>query len=157
TTLTDAQGRYRLEGIPPGYYWILGGAVGQGTYFPSAATLANASIVTVAPGESATVDFKLMAALGGKVSGRVSLREGSFGGLRATLTGSKVDEFLETPVRANGTFDFGRVPLGTFVLSVYPPPPGLMGMGIRVGDRDLTGLEIVAPRTQTITGRMVVQ
>lgn len=157
TAMTDAQGRYRLEGIPPGYYWVLGGAAGQGTYYPSAPTLVNATVVTVAPGETATVDFRLMSALGGKVSGRVRLREGSFGGLWATLSGSKVDEFLQTPVSAEGTFDFGRVPLGTYLLSVYPPPPGLIGTGIRIGEKDQTGLEIVAPPTQTITGRIVIQ
>src|SRR5262245_54736890 len=37
-TQTDSQGRYKLEGIPPGRYYIQAGLVDFPTYFPGVTT-----------------------------------------------------------------------------------------------------------------------
>lgn len=59
-TETDADGRYRLEGIPPGRYYITAGRVDLPTYYPGVTQLSGAGIVLVAPGgDVAGVDFTL--------------------------------------------------------------------------------------------------
>lgn len=45
---TDINGRYRLENIPPGRYYITAGSVDNPTYFPGTMDLAGGSIVSVA-------------------------------------------------------------------------------------------------------------
>jgi hypothetical protein len=44
---TDINGRYRLENIPPGRYYITAGSVDNPTYFPGTMDLARGSIVSV--------------------------------------------------------------------------------------------------------------
>ena len=46
---TDINGRYRLENIPPGRYYITAGSVDTPTYFPGTMELARGSIVWPAP------------------------------------------------------------------------------------------------------------
>src|SRR5262245_47024779 len=44
---TDASGRYRLESIPPGRYYIMAGRADAPTYYPGVVGTTNARIVTV--------------------------------------------------------------------------------------------------------------
>jgi hypothetical protein len=61
---TDEAGRYRLEGVPPGRYWVVAGALTSPTYYPGALDSAGASAVTVAAGATVTdIDFGILAAL----------------------------------------------------------------------------------------------
>jgi hypothetical protein len=46
-TQTDSNGRYQLDGIPPGRYFIVAGAVSSPTFHPGTLTQNAASIVTV--------------------------------------------------------------------------------------------------------------
>ena len=46
-TQTDSNGRYQLDGIPPGRYFIVAGAVSSPTFFPGTLVQNAASIVTV--------------------------------------------------------------------------------------------------------------
>ena len=157
--LADEQGRYRLENVPAGRYYILAGLAAEPTYYPNATTTNtnNATIVTV--GAGATIDninFRLLWPLGKRVTGRLnfpSLAKGQ----TATLTGSKVEEFLEVPVRADGPFEFGSVPPGLYLLTTFPPPPGLSPIAVSISKADVTGLTLTAPPTRTVTGRIVVQ
>jgi hypothetical protein len=47
---TDAEGRYRLEKIPPGQYYISAGRVDVPTYYPGTIQLLRGTIVTIRPG-----------------------------------------------------------------------------------------------------------
>ena len=72
TALTNSDGRYRLANVPPGRYYILAGALGEGTFYPSAASEDGATLITVASGATtANLDFSILKALGGTVSGHV--------------------------------------------------------------------------------------
>jgi hypothetical protein len=47
---TDEQGRYTLESIPPGLYYILAGSVDRPTYFPGTQDMSSARVLQVTAG-----------------------------------------------------------------------------------------------------------
>src|SRR3954468_21633907 len=58
---TDEQGRYRLEGIPQGRYYIVAGRVDVPTYYPGTAEMAQARVFSVVSGGAvAGIDFVMM-------------------------------------------------------------------------------------------------
>lgn len=58
--VTDAQGRYRLEGISPGRYYVVAGRADQPTYYPGATAIRKGSLVTLAAGATVSgVNFAL--------------------------------------------------------------------------------------------------
>ena len=160
TALTDAQGRFRLEGLPAGRYFIMAGLVGQPTYYSGngAGSQNPSTITTIAAGQSVPgLDFKLLFDVGTTVSGRINLGTNMAAGQTAVLTGSKVEEFLQTPLRPDGTFEFGRVPAGSYLLTTFPLPPGVIPQPVIVRNTDVKGLELAIPSTQTVTGKIVMQ
>jgi hypothetical protein len=76
---------------------------------------------------------------------------------RAILSGVNLGELIEVPVRGDGTFEFGRVPRGSYLLSLYPAPPGLASLPFRLGDQDVDGLQFTRPPVRTVSGRIVVE
>lgn len=120
-TLTDNDGNFRLQEIVPGRYFLLAGAAGkgQGTYYPDSAAMKGAEVITVRAGiEVDHLDFQLRVRLGGKVSGKVKASMSSLGPRTATITGGKLEDLLEVPVAADGTFTFGHLPPGKYFLSL---------------------------------------
>lgn len=58
---TDEQGRYRLEGIPQGRYYIVAGRVDLPTFYPGTADVSNARIFAITPGGAVSgIDFVMM-------------------------------------------------------------------------------------------------
>jgi len=58
---SDEQGRYRLEGIPAGRYYIAAGRVDLPTYYPGTADLTGARVFSVTPGGVvAGIDFVML-------------------------------------------------------------------------------------------------
>jgi hypothetical protein len=98
-----------------------------------------------------------MSKLGGKLSGRVNTNITALGRRTATLIGGKLEELLEVPMRADGSFEFGHVPPGKYLLSLYPPTPGIASMPITVGDQDVSGLELVPLPTKKVSGRIAMK
>jgi hypothetical protein len=57
---TDEQGRFRLENVPPGEYYIIAGRVDVPTYFPGTSQITAGTIVKVAPAASiGGIDFSM--------------------------------------------------------------------------------------------------
>jgi hypothetical protein len=59
---TDEAGRYRLEGIPPGRYYIVAGRVDGPTYYPGTTEMSKARIFSIPPegGAVSGIDFTVV-------------------------------------------------------------------------------------------------
>lgn len=157
-TLTDNEGNFRLQELRPGRYYLMAGTAGQATYFPGAGHINDAQPINVSAGFIVeNLNLKLLHRLGGKLSGRINANLATIGSKTATLTGGKLDEILEVPLAADGAFEFGHVPPGLYLLSVYPPPSGMASVPVQVGDADITGLQLVPLPTSVVTGRIIAE
>jgi hypothetical protein len=159
-TLTDNEGNFRLQELLPGRYYLMAGAAGPGqaTYYPGGPNIRDAQVLTVESGvEINNLNFQLVNRLGGKVSGRVNASMAAIGPRTATIQGGKLEELLEVPVRPDGSYTFGHVPPGKYLLSLYPPTPGIASMPITVGNDDVSDLELEPLPTKQVTGRIIVR
>jgi hypothetical protein len=156
-TLTDNEGNYRLQELLPGRYFILAGAAPNGTYYPDADNVRGAMPIAVESGIEVNANFKLLHRLGGKLSGRVKADMAMLGPKTATATGGPLEDLLEVPVKPDGTFEFGHLPPGKFLVSLYPPTPGIASYPVTVGEADVSGVELVPLPTKSVTGRITVR
>jgi hypothetical protein len=132
---TDNEGRYRLEGVPPGRYFIVAGDLSAPTYYPGTSLLKDARIVTIAAGSILdAIDFQILrlptvavmlpSKMADFTSGKVVLEGGRslpfflslyvFAGANKTFVGPD-------GVRVRGGGTFGAVPVernGSFKLSL---------------------------------------
>jgi hypothetical protein len=154
---TDSTGRFRLDAIPPGRYYIMAGFVEAPTYYPGVRRLADARIVTVT--NEALVDginfvVEPSALLFGgrpvvEVRGEVVVENG--GALPASLgvhsrtTDNSRDGLAGTAVGPAGKFRLGlkpgdhrvtvtRLPLNTVVQSISYGTQDLMQSTLKVSD-----------------------
>jgi hypothetical protein len=68
--LTDAAGRFRLENIPPGRYYVVAGNVDVPTYYPGVVAAKDATVIQVTPGATVPgIDFMLNNASAGRALG----------------------------------------------------------------------------------------
>ena len=155
-TTTDDQGRYRLTNLPPGDYLIAAGLVGVGTYYPNETDWLRASAVTVTADKPTTVDIRMVTVIGARVAGRVTPPPAAGSSEIAVLSGVRLAEVAEIPVRPDGTFAFGRVPAGRYLVSLFPTPPGFGSLAVDVREADVTALEIRRPATHVVSGRVVM-
>jgi len=158
-TLTDNEGNFRLQELTPGRYFLLAGGSGQGqgTFYPQGATMRDAQVLNVQSGIEIDASFRLKVRLGGKLSGRVDANMTALGPRTATITGGKLEDLLEVPVRPDGTFTFGHIPPGKYLLSLYPPTPGIASMPITIANDDISGAELEPLPTKKVSGRIVVK
>src|SRR5262245_58047858 len=57
---TDEQGRYKLESVPPGRYYVTAGRLDLPTYYPGTQSMALGQAVAIAPGATIQgIDFAL--------------------------------------------------------------------------------------------------
>jgi hypothetical protein len=155
TALSDAQGRYRLANLAPGRYFIIASVFGYPTYYPATTSADGATVITV--GADSPVDgvnFTVLLPPGGRVSGRVSTPPAANAQEKAILSGVALGELLETPVGPDGSFTFGHLPKGSYLLSLFPTPPGMPSRVVQVGETDAR-IDLVRPTLRTISGRIV--
>jgi hypothetical protein len=114
---TDEQGRYTLESIPPGRYYIAAGRLDAQTYYPGTADLAMAKEVTVAAGATILgIDFALGdLSFGRAYSGGISTVANLAIAIPLRVT---VDGGGKLPVSARGKFVTVKLDMGTSILSV---------------------------------------
>ena len=157
TTLTNAQGRFRLLGIPPGRYVIVAGVKGQATYFPSTTEAIRATVVNVGSAPTDNMEITLAQPIGGRVRGTISPPPTYAKSEIAVLSGFRLTELVEMPVAADGSFDFGHVPSGPYLLNFFPTPPGGRSVSFQVGTTDPPPIQYTRPPTHAVTGRLVVE
>jgi hypothetical protein len=148
STLTDADGRFRMEDVPEGRYYITAGYLEFPTYYPGVASIGDARVVTVAPaGVISAVDFQLVRSIGVKISGRVmgapagALRGALNVSLRQTQRPLAGTPTVLVAAQADGVFEFQKVLPGNYNLQLVPGP----SMNITVGESDFNDLEFNAP------------
>src|SRR5262245_39703459 len=157
TTLSNAQGRFRLPGIPPGRYVIVAGVQGQATYFPSTTEAIRATVVNVGTAPADNLEITLAQPIGGHVRGTISPPPANAKSEIAVLSGFRLTELVEMPVAADGSFDFGHVPAGPYLLNFFPTPPGGRSVSFQVGTTDPPPIQYTRPKTHAVTGKLVVE
>ncbi len=134
---TDSAGRYRLDNILPGRYYIQAGLIDTPTYYPGVTSTAGATSVLIAAG--AVIDglnFTMSrGSVGVRVSGRVPTTSGR-PTLIAMTGGSGPPQSSTAQVKADGTFEFLKVTPGSHTLNAVPAN-GLPVLQIVVGDQDI--------------------
>jgi hypothetical protein len=159
-TETDGSGRYRLEEVPPGRYFIIAGPLSAATYFPGVATLEAAMAVTVVSGTAQIDrDFKLAIPLL-RLSGRVvreldpplrqSVRRDQVAlaspGVSNGLIPIPTPQTL-TPIGPDDTFEFRNLPPGIYHLGVVGDALQMPGVQVSLNDQDVTGYTLTVPRS----------
>lgn len=138
-TETDSNGRYRLENIPPGRYYIQAGLVDNPNYYPGVATASGATSVQVTAGATVSgIDFRMIRAAGVRVSGRISPSINPKPGSVRLLGGAPITGMPVTSIGSDGYFEFLRVPPGDYTVMVAPSHPLLPGLPIKVENNDVS-------------------
>jgi Carboxypeptidase regulatory-like domain len=157
TTLSDAQGRYRLTNLAPGRYFIVASVFGYPTFYPSGTNADRATVVTIgADKPSEGVNFSVQMPAGGRVSGRVNTAAAPGVQEKAVLSGVALGELLESPIGSDGGFTFGHLPKGAYLLSLFPAVPGMPSRTFRVEESDVR-VDLVRPTLRSVSGRIVVK
>jgi hypothetical protein len=177
-------GKYYLCAIYRGRPMSVGKASGQEdyapTFFPNATDFAVASTIDLAPGDQmGSVNFRLTKIHTVRVSGHVldnsapppsttpvdrPASQSSNGNrpirLRLLRRNVETDSLgIDTPVRADGAFEFPSVPPGSYCLVATAGLQGRVGphavmQSIDVGNHDLEGVHLTIPAGVEVTGHV---
>jgi hypothetical protein len=76
----------------------------------------------------------------------------------ASVWGPPLEDVLDVPVKADGTFEFGHLPPGKYLVSLFPPTPGIASYPVTMaGEKDVSDVELVPMPTKTVSGRIAVK
>lgn len=158
--MTDSEGRYRLENVVPGRYYVMAGFVDLPSYYPGVAATSNATVIEVLSGTPVTgINFGVANTLGVTVSGRVRRATGTgvVVGQRVALIGGHAIQ--ETTTTADGSFQLQRVRPGTYQLQAAASVAGRLPerLPVVVGAQDVSGLELVVVPALEVAGNVVIE
>ncbi len=180
--LTDDAGQYRILGLTPGTYYVMGttqetwtvqeqgATVTMGfapTYFPSVTSPGDARRITVGSGQEAGgTDFSMIPGRTATISGTALDSQGRpfprNVALREEIRGENFGRFggtMSSAVAADGSFAIRNVPPGDYQLvastgrDVDRPEAAIVP--VRVDGADVTGLQLVGSAGGTITGSVI--
>ncbi len=181
-SITDANGRFRLENLAPDNYCIVafphnapvttegrpnraGYAI---TYYPNATSAADAKSVMVTRDAGPTATITLAPARLSMVSGSATASTGRPGsGARLSIAhgdGLFGLDSMATTLRPDGTFALAGLPPGTYFLhmreGVWPPPrdiiPRVSVATVKVVDHDVSNVRVDPLTMVRVTGRIIV-
>ena len=165
---TDSAGRYRLDNILPGHYYIQAGLIDAPTYYPGVTTTAGATNVLIVAGAAIDgLNFTMSrGSVGVRVSGRVPTAPGR--PILILMTGGNATLRSTTAqVKPDGTFEFLKVTPGNYTL-LPSPANGIPSLPIVVADQDIdvgvpsgpgvkvSGVVGLGPRSPRPAGQKVV-
>jgi hypothetical protein len=131
---TDNSGRFRLENIPPGRYYIQAGLIDLPSYYPGVASLNGATAIQITSGAEVTgLDFTLTRPAGVRVSGRIPLTVTPRPVMIRLIGGTS----LSGTISADGSFEFLRVTPGTYTIMLSPANTLLPNATVVVNDKDI--------------------
>lgn len=147
--MTDSAGRYTIEGIEPGTYYITAGKVDQPSYFPGVLVQSNAKTIVVAARATLSgIDFETIEPSTYAVSGRVILPSGQTPDNPSIVLVGVVNQ--TTGLRPDGTFEFVRVRAGTYSVR-YVPSLLASTVSVVITDADIKGIELAIPAVFPVT------
>ncbi len=157
-TETDLNGRYRLDRLAPGRYFLVAGLVNAPTYYPGVANILEAQTVPVTrDGGLPALNFKMATLLQAHVRGHVTVSPDDAGSqpIDVVLLRPGQDP-LRTALANDGSFEFPEVPPGNYNAAVRAVNRTTSQVPISVHDQDVTGVELVLSRSIQLQGRVVV-
>jgi TonB family protein len=157
-SMTDSEGRYRLENIPPGRYYVVAGLVDFPTYYPGGLSTSAATTLNVLSGVPITgIDFTLAISASVTVSGRLVQPNGAPAtGVPSINLIGRQPGITTSSVRSDGSFEFSRVRPGNYQLLLVGVPFAER-IPVVVGDEDVTGIEVPVVGTVNLTGTVNVE
>jgi hypothetical protein len=122
---TDADGGYRLEGIPPGRYYIFAGLIDFPSYYPDATSVERATAVVVEAGSTLSgINFSMARPVAMTVAGRLvipsTMQVATGWTVSLAPTGRTANAGTgaqQMAVRSDGTFEFLQVVPGEYRVS----------------------------------------
>ena len=182
---TDASGRYKLENVRPGRYYVVAGLVDLPSYFPGVNKQDAATLVTVGAQEAVTgIDFRMAVAPGLRFSGRVIREDGQGVVIPMGPAGTPFQLMVGAPatqpsqvrligappaspgnllpsaaIAADGTFEIANIRPGTYQVDTPPVPIAAPNMrrSITFVDTDITNYELIVPMMAQLQGTVTVE
>jgi carboxypeptidase family protein len=178
TSMTNDIGEFRIFALPPGQYFLsatLRGAMPvmdavsddrsgyAPTYFPGTANIAEAQRITVRLGQALSdINIPLVPSRTARISGTSVDSAGKplVGGFVIAIqrNGMMMTPTNVSQVRADGTFTISNLTPGEYMLeSGMPALGGEMGTAnVTISGDDVNGVQLVAAKPSTGTGRIIV-
>ena len=135
---TDNEGKYILEGVPPGRYVIAAGRLDLQTFYPGTQEIENATVVSITPGAKvANINFALVNTSVGRSDNARIGNANAVIPLRVTVEGGG-----KIPITAKGRavsihFESGGLPISVPLDATTVNIPGPTTMNFRVTVEDL--------------------
>jgi protocatechuate 3,4-dioxygenase beta subunit len=173
TTPTDDKGHFRIPNLAPGMYYVAGlaGAFGDGstgglapTYYPGSLDPSSAQAVRIEVGDTSNLVLAMQPARTFAVAGRVVDGTGQPVGRQGLVlvqtNGGDVVSFVmgQSGTAPDGTFRYGDVPAGSYVVQAFGSPAGRFGsVDLRVDDADVTDMTVKVSDGAALRGRLTFE
>ena len=116
---SDTNGRYRLENIPAGRYYLTAGLVSELTYYPEGFDQTKARVIVITPGATLSGYDFIPGSFPIAVKGRIVLDPSSATPVQEMeLSGP---QRVVVGIRADGSFEIASLAPGEYTISPVPP------------------------------------
>jgi hypothetical protein len=143
---TDSDGRYRLENIPPGRYYVFAGLVDFPSYYPNATSLDRATAIVVDAGATtAGINFSMARPAGLTIAGRLAVPSTMKISITTVLltpqsNRGSAGNTQQVTVGSDGKFEFLRLSPGDYRLT--STLLGSIPLSVKIIDEDFTNATI---------------